>query len=169
MPHLIVTASVDEIQQHRSLDLGGDVMLSGVVTWVGRSSMSIHMEAAQVARDGTLHPSPSLSVGASLNGHRVGVHQHPHRSLRAGVGGCKRFTRVCMFWLAQANFTFVARDPLSQKAALINPLQPTTDHERALWEEGERKAAARKAQHVAAKAGASESPEQKEVDTLLSP
>jgi len=67
MPHLIVTASVDEIQQHRSLDLGGDVMLSGVVTWVGRSSMSIHMEAAQVARDGTLHPRPSLSVRASLH------------------------------------------------------------------------------------------------------
>jgi hypothetical protein len=39
-------------------------MLSGVVTWVGRSSMSIRMEATQVALDGTLHASPSLSVCA---------------------------------------------------------------------------------------------------------
>jgi len=63
----------------------------------------------------------------------------------------------------------VARNPLTQKAASINPLQLTTDHERALWEEGERKAAARKAQHVATKAGASETPEQNQVDTTLPP
>lgn len=65
MPHLIVTASVDEIHQVAPMQLETDLVLSGVVTWVGRSSMSIRMEATQLKENGELRSSPSLSVSFS--------------------------------------------------------------------------------------------------------
>jgi hypothetical protein len=43
-----------------------------------------------------------------------------------------------------ANFTFVARDLTTNKAAHINPLAPETDEEKALFAEGEARDAARK-------------------------
>lgn len=43
-----------------------------------------------------------------------------------------------------ANFTFVARDLTTNKAAQINPLAPETDEEKALFAEGEARDAARK-------------------------
>ena len=45
-----------------------------------------------------------------------------------------------------ANFTFVARDITTNKAAAINPLAPDTAEEKALFAEGEARNAARKAQ-----------------------
>jgi hypothetical protein len=78
-------------------------------------------------------------------------------------GTTKTFPTPCNKPYLQANFTFVARSPHTGKAATINPLAPVTDGDKALWEEGERKAAARKARYVAASAGASDSAEQLEV------
>ena len=44
-PQLLVTASVDRVRLMRALKLEEDVILSGAVAWVGRSSMVIRMEA----------------------------------------------------------------------------------------------------------------------------
>ena len=44
-PQLLVTASVDRVRLHRALRLDEDLTLTGAVSWVGRSSMVIRMEA----------------------------------------------------------------------------------------------------------------------------
>eukprot|EP00929_Paragymnodinium_shiwhaense_P048869 TRINITY_DN24667_c0_g1_i1.p1 TRINITY_DN24667_c0_g1~~TRINITY_DN24667_c0_g1_i1.p1 ORF type:complete len:448 (-),score=104.77 TRINITY_DN24667_c0_g1_i1:150-1493(-) len=100
----IVTASVDRIKYIKRPDVEADLTMSGVVTWVGRSSMEIRMRA---------------------------------------VSGTTEFL--------DANFTFVARCPTTGKAAKINPLVIEGDGETALFELGEQRDAARKAQRKVAK------------------
>ena len=54
-----------------------------------------------------------------------------------------------------ALFTFVARDPLSQKAVAINPLRPSSEADRALFAERQRVADERRAARRAASQGTS--------------
>ena len=54
-----------------------------------------------------------------------------------------------------ALFTFVARDPLSQKAVAINPLRPSSEADRALFAERKRIADERRAARRAASQGTS--------------
>ena len=54
-----------------------------------------------------------------------------------------------------ALFTFVARDPLSQRAVTINPLRPSSEADRALFAERQRVADERRAARRAASQGAS--------------
>uniref|UniRef100_A0A7S0LQL3 HotDog ACOT-type domain-containing protein n=1 Tax=Coccolithus braarudii TaxID=221442 RepID=A0A7S0LQL3_9EUKA len=49
-PPLLVTASVDQIKQLACITLDKDVHLSGVVSWVGRSSMRIQIKLEQADR-----------------------------------------------------------------------------------------------------------------------
>lgn len=46
-PLLLVTASVDKISTKKPLSVEMDLMMRGVVAWVGRSSMEIRMEVIQ--------------------------------------------------------------------------------------------------------------------------
>ena len=75
---LLVTASVDRIVYRHRPNLVDDIELNGRVTWVGRSSMEISMQARS-----TWASEPFL----------------------------------------EASFTFVARDPGSNRSATINPLR----------------------------------------------
>ena len=54
-----------------------------------------------------------------------------------------------------ALFTFVARDPLSQKAVAINPLRPSSEADRALFANRQRIADERRAARRAASQGTS--------------
>mmetsp|Transcript_5026 Transcript_5026/g.16177 ORF Transcript_5026/g.16177 Transcript_5026/m.16177 type:complete len:448 (-) Transcript_5026:160-1503(-) len=96
----IVTASVDRIKYMHRPNVKDDIQLSGQVTFVGRSSMEISMQARSSWSD-----SPFM----------------------------------------ESNFTFVARDPKTNKAAQINALQVTTPEEVARFELGRQRDAARKA------------------------
>lgn len=87
----IVTASVDRIKYLQRPSLDDDMVLSGRVTWVGRSSMEIQMRAQ--SKHGK---SPFL----------------------------------------ESIFTFVARDPATGRAAMINPLKPIGEEQEKLFEMG---------------------------------
>lgn len=99
---LIVTAAVDRIRLRNRPTIGKEQVLSGKVTWVGKSSMEIRMQCAHKDEDG-----------------------------------------VESEWL-EAYFTFVARDPETNKATNIARLDPETTEERAFFELGALKAAHKK-------------------------
>ena len=99
---LIVTAAVDRIRLRNRPTIGKEQVLSGKVTWVGKSSMEIRMQCAHKNDDGTESE-----------------------------------------WL-EAYFTFVARDPDTNKATSIARLHPETTEERAFFELGALKAAHKK-------------------------
>lgn len=95
----IVTASVDRIKYMHRPNLKDDITLSGQVTFVGRSSMEISMQARSHWTD-------------------------------------KRFM--------ESNFTFVARDSKTGRAAEINALKVSTPEEKAHFELGKERDASRK-------------------------
>jgi len=96
----IVTASVDRIKYLHRPSVKDDIHLCGQVTFVGRSSMEISMQASSSWSD-----IPFM----------------------------------------ESNFTFVARDPKTGKAAEINSLRVSTPEEKARFELGRQRDAARKA------------------------
>jgi len=95
---VIVTASVDRILLLKRLDDLSDhnVVLWGYVSWTGRSSMEI-----------TIHASSTTSSFSE--------------SEPITLESCRELDT----WLV-ANFTFVARDPETQRAFAVNHLKPTT-------------------------------------------
>lgn len=63
-PLLLVTASVDKMVLKERIRVDSDLKLVGAVTWVGRSSLEIHMEVIQYAED---DPNPVDSVALVAN------------------------------------------------------------------------------------------------------
>lgn len=98
---MIVTASVDRVNILKRLDRVDDknITLSGHVTWTGRSSMEITIKAQQTSK--------SVEQLADLKEDQI---NDKDVFLTAG-------------------FTFVARDPLTQKSFAINRLVPRTKSE----------------------------------------
>ena len=124
-PQLLVTASVDRVRLLRQLRLDQDCVLSGAVAWTGRSSMVIRMEAWPAN-----HPdAPSNPQHAASNEHT------PSSSSSLSADAYARGSGPSL----SADFTFVARDPLTNRAAALNPLVPDTPETRALFEETARR------------------------------
>ena len=106
-PQLLVTASVDRVRLIAPLTLDADVVLAGAVAWVGRSSMVIRMEAWPADEyDGAVNTknADEHSGGSPPEGlERSGSVPVPFRSPRS-LGPS-----------LTADFTFVARDPVTNK------------------------------------------------------
>lgn len=100
---VIVTASVDRIYMKKRLDSISElnVVLSGHVTWTGRSSMEITIKASSHKKDLTLD---SQITPDDIKEENV---------------------------FLTANFTFVARDPATKRSFAINKLIPSTKAEQA--------------------------------------
>jgi acyl-coenzyme A thioesterase 9 len=128
-PQLLVTASVDRVRLLRQLRLDQDVILSGAVAWTGRSSMIIRMEAWPAN-----HPdAPSDPQHVASN-----AHARSSSSSSSSSSSADAYARGSGPSLS-ADFTFVARDPLTNRAAALNPLVPDTPETRALFEETARR------------------------------
>jgi acyl-coenzyme A thioesterase 9 len=106
---MLVTASVDRIELLQIAGTESNMVLSGSVAWVGRSSMVIRMTAF----------SDAIKRGKGGGGSGGG-----------GTNGGGKGMPVP--WL-EADFTFVARDPATRKAAPINPLLLETEEERSVF------------------------------------
>ena len=133
-PQLLVTASVDRVQLQRALKLDEDVILSGAVAWVGRSSMVIRMEAwpAEHPDAPTCEPERDLATDAAADA--------AARS-RRGSGAYAKHSGPSL----SADFTFVARDAVTNASAAVNPLVPDCDASRALFAATAARAARKKA------------------------
>lgn len=120
-PQLLVTASVDRVRLLRKLKLDEDVTLSGAVAWVGRSSMVIRMEAWPAEHPDAPPESSNSSDSDSIKGTPRNITATKY-SKNSGPS-------------LSADFTFVARDPLTNKSAAVNPLVPGSEGELLLFEE----------------------------------
>jgi acyl-coenzyme A thioesterase 9 len=118
-PQLLVTASVDRVRLHRALRLDEDLTLTGAVSWVGRSSMVIRMEAWPA--DHPAAPREYIDDDGDGGGDRTG-------------GEKTRTTAFAPGPSLSADFTFVARDPVTNKSAAVNPLVPDCARTRALFD-----------------------------------
>ena len=107
-PLVLVTASVDRIRLDRPLALDADMTLSGEVVYVGSSSMEIRMKVLQ----------HGVAVPAWWRERRDPSSPGEHAGAAEGPS-------------LQADFAFVARDPVTGQAARVNPLAPETEGERA--------------------------------------
>jgi acyl-coenzyme A thioesterase 9 len=115
-PQLLVTASVDRVRLMRALKLEEDVILSGAVAWVGRSSMVIRMEAWPAE-----HPDAPACEDARAETKKTKNEKNKNAyAKRSGPS-------------LSADFTFVARDAVTNKSAAVNPLVPECDASRALF------------------------------------
>ena len=115
-PQLLVTASVDRVRLMRALKLEEDVILSGAVAWVGRSSMVIRMEAWPAE-----HPdAPACEDARAETKKTKNEKKNDAYAKRSGPS-------------LSADFTFVARDAVTNKSAAVNPLVPDCDASRALF------------------------------------
>jgi acyl-CoA hydrolase len=128
-PQLLVTASVDRVRLMRALKLEEDVILSGAVAWVGRSSMVIRMEAWPAD-----HPDAPQSEETNVLRETTIVGKEGYAP---GSGPS-----------LSADFTFVARDAVTNKSAAVNPLVPDCDATQTLFAQhgGARRAQKRKSQ-----------------------
>ena len=131
-PQLLVTASVDRVRLLRQLRLDQDVILSGAVAWTGRSSMVIRMEAWPAD-----HPDAPSDVQHLTSGELTSGEHAPSSSSSSSHA---RGSGPSL----SADFTFVARDPLTNRAAALNPLVPDTPETEALFEETSRRVARKK-------------------------
>lgn len=109
----IVTALVDRLDIHEALLVDRDIRLTGLVTWVGSSSMEVTVLLDQecnssVSKDGTVDRSDD---------------------------GWKR--------LAEATFVMVGRNPVTNKSAPVNFLQLRTPEEIFMYQQGEQRKALR--------------------------
>ncbi|KAL5848140.1 hypothetical protein ACOSQ4_006153 [Xanthoceras sorbifolium] len=64
-PLLLVTASVDRMVMKKPILVNTDLEIAGAVTWVGRSSMEIHLEVTQSTQD-TRDASESVALVANF-------------------------------------------------------------------------------------------------------
>ena len=136
-PQLLVTASVDRVRLVAPLTLDADVVLAGAVAWVGRSSMVIRMEAwpadeydgAVNTKNADEHSGGSPPEGPERSGSGSGSGSGPSRSLGPSL---------------TADFTFVARDPVTNKGAAVNPLVPDSPAAEALFAATAERVAAKK-------------------------
>ncbi|KAJ3124912.1 hypothetical protein HK098_000739 [Nowakowskiella sp. JEL0407] len=119
-PLTIVTASVDRIDLLSRIPANEDLRLSAYVTFVGKSSMEISLALDIIhdkiveAEDGYIIENPT-SVAANSPGAPDSEGRTP---------------------ILVAKFTMVARDPVTGKAARVNPLVLETDEERELFRLG---------------------------------
>ena len=132
-PQLLVTASVDRVRLLRQLRLDRDVILSGAVAWTGRSSMVIRMEAWPADHPDAPSDAQHLTSGERASGDHAPSSSSSGTSRARGSGPS-----------LSADFTFVARDPLTNRAAALNPLVPDTPETEALFEETSRRVARKK-------------------------
>lgn len=120
-PLMLVTASVDKISIKKEVSLECDLELAGVAAWTGRSSMEIRMTVIQ--------PVGVVAGGVGGGGGgSTGLSSEEERDSEQ-----KNDNNVAL----TANFTFVARDYKTRKAAPINHLAPQTAQEKQLFAEGE--------------------------------
>ncbi|KAL5990794.1 Acyl-coenzyme A thioesterase 2, chloroplastic [Asimina triloba] len=111
-PLLLVTASVDKIVVKKPIRVDTDLKIAGAVTWVGRSSIEIIMEVTQSPLQDYCH--------------------HDHVS-NLSTESSDPLDAIAL----TADFTFVARDSKTLKAAQVNRLSPESEQEKLLLEEGE--------------------------------
>ncbi|KAJ1558419.1 hypothetical protein HK096_000996, partial [Nowakowskiella sp. JEL0078] len=120
-PLTIVTASVDRIDLLSRIPADKDLRLSGYVTYVGSSSMEVSL-ALHVFKKKILEVSDGYIVDPM----------------------CTEKNEIESQPILVAKFTMVARDPLTGKAARVNPLRLDTDEERELFRLGAGELKARK-------------------------
>jgi acyl-coenzyme A thioesterase 9 len=133
-PQLLVTASVDRVRLMRALKLEEDVILSGAVAWVGRSSMVIRMEAWPAD-----HPDAPQSEETNVLRETTIVGKEGYAP---GSGPS-----------LSADFTFVARDAVTNKSAAVNPLVPDCDASQTLFAQTAERVARKKEKAKAEKTG----------------
>jgi acyl-coenzyme A thioesterase 9 len=126
-PQLLVTASVDRVRLLRKLSLEEDVVLSGAVAWVGNSSMVIRMEAWPATHPDA--PTGDLREDdAGDKNKKVKENSNPKESESESPS-----PKYSPGPSLSADFTFVARDAVTNKAAAVNSLLPGTETEKALF------------------------------------
>lgn len=120
----LVTASVDRIKQERALSINDDLLLVGHVCWVGKSSLDVLME---VHRLGDIPPTNETNS------------QTPPLPILANPSSPSL--------LLSSLFTYVARDPTTGRAAVVNPMDQSslTSIDKALFQSREELALKRKA------------------------
>ncbi|ODV90476.1 hypothetical protein CANCADRAFT_106941 [Tortispora caseinolytica NRRL Y-17796] len=106
----LVTASVDRVYMLKRMETVQDLILAGAVTWTGRSSVEITICVDAKSESDTDQPGGPDRLADFKSRNRYLV----------------------------ANFTFVARNPTTNKAYPINHIEPSTENERKLFEQGER-------------------------------
>lgn len=104
-PHALVTAAVDRIDCRRPLSADVDYLLTGNVTWTGKSSMRVSLSVGE---------KPALELGAD------------------SASTTRPQSDPCL----TGSFLFVAVGP-DGRGVQVNPLQPETEAEQALFEQGE--------------------------------
>ena len=140
-PQLLVTASVDRVRLMRALKLDEDVILSGAVAWVGRSSMVIRMEAWPAE-----HPDAPACEPSAVSGDSAADSATENDSATASAPRAPKSAYVEGSGPSlSADFTFVARDAVTNTSAAVNPLVPDCDASRALFAATGARAARKKA------------------------
>ncbi len=110
-PLALVTASVEEIKFFKNISIKENLVLSGQVVYVGRSSMDVLVEAHQYPSSSS---SSSSSDGSSSAG---GIDTNKQTPLLLDDSPSSNSTRVLT-----SLFTYVARDKSTGKSAQVNPL-----------------------------------------------
>eukprot|EP00899_Mesostigma_viride_P019886 jgi/Mesvir1/2789/Mv13723-RA.2 len=138
-PLLIVTASVDRIETRGQFGMAQDGVLSGEVCWVGMEiRMRIHTLPPGAVKGAGIRRSPDQASG---------LPEEVAAGAQGGAGPPLGDTQGEL--VLEAFFTFVARDPVTKKAAAINPLVPETPEEARDFNAAENRVAERKARRLA--------------------
>ena len=107
-PLALVTASVEEIKFFKNISIKENLVLSGQVVYVGRSSMDVLVEA---------HQYPSSSSSSDGSSSAGGIDTNEQTPLLLDDSPSSNSTRVLT-----SLFTYVARDKSTGKSAQVNPL-----------------------------------------------
>lgn len=180
-----MTASVDAIRLRHQLSMDNDMEVSGRVVWTGKSSLDIQMELKQarasIGHKFVVHSFTCCSKKMfAAQYHSEGVHEEwvgraccirrtqaqicsgrCSRHLSTALHSLLKFMRNCTQALygdeasLVALFTFVARDPVTQRALAINPLLPGSAADTALFAQRQHIADERRAARQAAVQNAS--------------
>ncbi|XP_065185657.1 acyl-coenzyme A thioesterase 9, mitochondrial-like [Sycon ciliatum] len=119
----IVTALVDRLDIRENISLERDIRLTGMVTWVGKSSMEVAVFIDQEEK-GPEETAAKENTAASQDGDSSNDNRQWKR-------------------LAEATLVMVGRNPQTGKAAQINFLQLRTQEEIEMFQQGERRKAGR--------------------------
>lgn len=100
----LVTASVDKIVQKKPIHIDNDLVLTGQLEWVGRSSMVVTMEVHLA--DMIEASKPDITDTTTVDSNTLFYNS------KSKVLSC--------------HFTYVARNKITEKAAQVNQLKPIT-------------------------------------------
>ncbi|XP_065182812.1 acyl-coenzyme A thioesterase 9, mitochondrial-like [Sycon ciliatum] len=133
---LIVTALVDRLDIREKISLERDIRLTGMVSWVGTSSMEVTIFIDQ--EDGSADCTSTAENTANTCTASANTADHAVSYAEQSSNDIRQWKR-----LAEATLVMVGRDPTTNEAAQINFLQLRTPEEIDMFQQGEKRKAAR--------------------------